>query len=167
MVITLEDYAFQYGENLKNNPNASANLTFQNVQLYVKYIKQGGNLSGEERLFKFPDTSFKLSSNALSNTSGTEIVVMWYKTLHSFMTNTSLTVTHTNTDINNEIVIASVRPKPPEEFKEPVRITWKSPELVIQVTLLLFLKLLRRIGSHICRYCQNVFFKATFLYVLT
>ena len=136
-MITLENYAFQYGENIKTNPNASANLTFQNVQLHVKYIKQGGNLSGEESLFKFSDASFNLSPDALSNTSGTVVVVMWYKTLHSFMTNISLKDTYTDTDINNEIIIASVRPKPPEEFKEPVRITWKSTELVIQVTFLL------------------------------
>jgi hypothetical protein len=108
----------------------------QNVQLHVKYLKQGGNLSGEESLFKFPDASFSLSSDAFSQ-YGTVVVVMWYKTLHSFMTNTSLKDTHTDTDINNEIIIASVRPTPPEEFKEPVRITWKSTELVIQVTFLL------------------------------
>ncbi len=131
--MTLENYAFQYGENLQNNANISRNFTFQNVQLHVNYVKQGGNMSGEERLFKFPDASFDLSSDALSNTSKTVVVVMWYKTLQYFMTNTSFEDTR-NAKVNSKIIIASVRPEPRNEgFREPVRISWSSKELVIQV----------------------------------
>ncbi len=127
----MENYAFQYGENLKNNSNTSRNFTFQNVQLHVNYLKQGGNLSKKERLFKFPDASFNLSSNALSP-NGTVVVVMWYKTLHSFMTSTSFKDTNI-TKVNSEIITASVRPEPrTETFEEPVHISWNSTELVFK-----------------------------------
>ncbi len=86
----------------------------------------------KERLFKFPDASFNLSPDTLSNTSGTVAVVMWYRTIHSFMTNTSFSDTHTNANVTSKIVIASVRPEPRKKtFKEPVRISWSSTELVI------------------------------------
>ena len=105
--------------------------TYQNVQLHVKYVKQGGNLPREGRLFKFPDASFNISPDTLSNTSGTVVVVMWYRTLHYFMTNTSFKDTR-NAKVNSEIIIASARPKQRKEwFKEPVRISWNSTELVI------------------------------------
>ena len=127
----MENYAFQYGENLKNNSNSSDNFIFQNVQLHVKYVKQDGTLSREKRLFKFPDASFNLSSNALSP-NGTVVVVMWYKTLHYFMTSTSFKDTN-NTKVNSKIIIASVRPEPRKEtFKEPVHISWNSTELVFK-----------------------------------
>ncbi len=101
------------------------------MQLHVKYVKQDGNLSREERLFKFPNASFNLSPNALSK-NGTVVVVMWYQTLHSFMTNTSFEDTN-DTKVNSEITIASVRPEPrTETFEEPVRISWNSTELVFK-----------------------------------
>ncbi len=88
-------------------------------------------MSREERLFKFPDASFNLSSNALSQ-DGTVVVVIWYKTLHSFMTSTSFKDTNI-TKVNSEIITASVRPKPrTETFEEPVRISWNSTELVFK-----------------------------------
>ncbi len=142
--MTLENYAFQYGENLQSNLNISRNFTFQNVQLHVNYVKQGGNVSAEERSFKFPDASFDLSSDALSNTSGSVVVVMWYKTLQYFMTNTRFEDT-TNAKVSSKIIIASVRPEPRNEwFREPVRISWSSKKLVIQVTVDFALKLLNR-----------------------
>ena len=101
-------------------------------------------MSGEERLFQFPNASFNLSPDALSNISGTVVVVMWYKTLHSFMTNTTFKDS-SNAKVNSEIIIASVRPEPRREwFKEPVRISWNSTELVIKVIIIFALTLLIR-----------------------
>jgi hypothetical protein len=127
----LESYGFQYGENLKKTPNATTNFTSQNhlnVQLHVKYIKQ----ESDETLFKFPDASFSLSSNALAQ-YGTVVVVLWYKTIHSFLTNT-FHDDHIYVKLNSKIITASVRPEPTtESFAEPVRISWNLKELVIQV----------------------------------
>ncbi len=101
-------------------------------------------MSQKERLFKFPDASFNLSSDALSNTSGTVVVVMWYKTLQYFMTNTSFKDT-SNAIVTSKIIIASVRPEPRNEwFREPVRISWNSKKLVIQVTVDFAFKFLTR-----------------------
>ena len=143
--MTLEKYAFQYGEKLKNNSHASNNYTtFQNVHLHVKYVKPGGTLSEKARLFQFPNASFNLSPDTLSNTSGTVVVVMWYKTLHSFMTNTTFKDS-SNAKVDSEIIIASVRPEPSKiPFKEPVRISWNSTELVIKVIIIFALTLLIR-----------------------
>jgi hypothetical protein len=129
----LENYAFQYGENLKNNKNASTTIqNYSNVQLYVKFIKREDNLSEAERLFKFPDASFNLSPDALPQSSGAVIVVLWYKTINSFLT-TSLHDGHSYAEINSKIMTASVRPEPKDKFLKPVRISWNMKELVIQV----------------------------------
>ncbi len=67
-----------------------------------------------------------------------------------FMTNTSFEGT-SNTKVNSEIIIASVRPEPRKEtFEEPVRISWNSTELVIKVTIIFALRLLIgfRVGFH-------------------
>ncbi len=51
--------------------------------------------------------------------------------IYYFMTNTSFKDTR-NAKVNSEIIIASARPKQRKEwFKEPVRISWNSTELVI------------------------------------
>ncbi len=131
LVITLEEYGFQYGKTLKNNPNDSTVFkNHSNVQLHVKYIKQGDALSQEEKQFQFPDASFKLSPNALPSKHGAVVVVMWYKTIHSFLTTFHNDL---NGKLNSKIITASVRPKPTtESFEEPVRISWRIKELVIQ-----------------------------------
>jgi hypothetical protein len=129
----LENYGFQYGENLKNNKNASTTIqNYSNVQLYVKFIKREDNLSAKERLFEFPDASFNLSPDALPQSSGAVIVVLWYKTINSFLT-TSLRDHHSYAKINSKIMTASVRPAPKDKFLQPVRISWNMKELVIQV----------------------------------
>ena len=122
-MITLENYGFQIGENMKNNPNASSTFILKNhsnVQLYVRYI----NSSKEERLVNFPDATFNLSLDALPKHSGALVVVMWYRTMHSF---------HDAKDprITSRIISASVRPEPRIKFKTPVRISWDMKELVI------------------------------------
>jgi hypothetical protein len=129
----LENYGFQYGENLKNNSNTSTIFqNHSNVQLNVKFIKREDNLSKEERLFEFPDASFNLSPDALPQSSGAVIVVLWYKTINSFLT-TSLYDGHSYAEINSKIMTASVRPEPKDKFLKPVRISWNMKELVIQV----------------------------------
>jgi hypothetical protein len=149
LVLTLEKYGFQYGENLKNNPKASANSAFQsystysNVQLHVKYIKQAGNLSMKDRLFKFPDASFNLSPDALPQESGAVVVVMWYKTIQSFLRN-SFYGDNIYAEVKSEIITASVQPTPRVKFLIPVRISWNTTELVIQFTFVYDLKILIR-----------------------
>ena len=129
----MENYAFQYGENLKNNSNASTIFqNYSNVQLYVKFIIREDNLSAEERLFEFPDASFNLSLDALPQSSGAVVVVLWYKTINSFLT-PSLHDYHSYAKINSKIMTASVRPAPKDKFLQPVRISWNMKELVIQV----------------------------------
>ncbi|CAB3980610.1 adhesion G- coupled receptor D1-like [Paramuricea clavata] len=129
LVTTLENYAFQHGENLKNNSNASTIFqNYSNVQLYVKFIKREDNLSAEERLFEFPDASFNLSPDALPQSSGAVVVVLWYKTINSFLT-TSLHDDHSYAEINSKIMTASVRPEPKDKFLQPVRISWNMKEL--------------------------------------
>ena len=129
----MENYGFQYGENLKNNKNASTTIqNYSNVQLYVKFIKREDNLSAKERLFEFLDVSFNLSPDALPQSSGAVIVVLWYKTINSFLT-TSLHDGHSYAKINSKIMTASVRPEPKDKFLKPVRISWNIKELVIQV----------------------------------
>jgi hypothetical protein len=109
--------------------------------MHIQYITQAKYFSREGRLFRFPGASFNLSPDALSNTSGTVVVVMWYKTVHSFMTK-SFYGNHTHAKVSNEIIIASVEPKPRKKtFEEPVRISWNSLELVIQSHSYYFSKL--------------------------
>ncbi len=92
-------------------------------------------MSREERIFKLPDASFNLSPNALSR-KGTVVVVMWYKKLHYFVTNTSFKDTSI-TKVNSKIIIASVRPEPRRKtFEEPVHISWNSTELVFKVIVI-------------------------------
>ena len=100
-------------------------------------------MSKEERIFKLPGASLNLSPNALSK-KRTVVVVMWYKTLHSFMTHTSFEDT-SNTKVSSKIIIASVRPEPQRKtFEDPVRISWNSTELVFKVIVIFALKLLIR-----------------------
>jgi hypothetical protein len=131
LVKTLEDFAFQHGDFLKYNPSTSALVIFeyQNIHLQVKYIKQGNTASIEERLFRFPSTSFILSPDALS--PETIVAVVWYKTLHSFIRN-SFHGSKIFEEVKREVVTASVRPKPPETFEEPVRISWNLTGMVSQ-----------------------------------
>ena len=128
LVITLEEYGFQYGKNLKNNPNDRNELkNHSNVQLHVQYIKRGNNLSKRET-FKFPNASFSLLPNALATKSDAVVVVLWYKTINSLLRNGD----QIDGKLNSKIITASVQPEP-ETFAEPVRISWNVEELVIQV----------------------------------
>ena len=87
----------------------------------------------EERAFRFPNASFNLSSDALSKTSGTKVAVMWYKTIHLFISN-SFEGHPDYGENNSEIITASVSPTPePKQFEEPVRMTWNLMEMVIKV----------------------------------
>ena len=58
---------------------------YSNIQLRVKCITQRYKSSEKEKLFKFQDTSFELSPHALPQKSGAIVVVLWYKTMHSFL----------------------------------------------------------------------------------
>ena len=131
----MEKYAFQYVENLKVNLNASGIIEYPNLQLHVKYIKQGGEFSREKVSFIFPNASFNLSSDALSTTSGTEVVVLWYRTLHHFINN-SFNGSPVYGKVKSEIITASVQPRPPKHFEEPVHITWNTTDVVTKVIIL-------------------------------
>jgi hypothetical protein len=125
--MTLENFGFQNGENMKNKTNATTSLFFQNhsnVHLRVKYIKQ--EVSPKEKSFTFPDALFNLSSSALPLKSDAIVVVMWYKTIHSFLKNTF----DNDHEIKSKIITASVQPKPTEKFSQPVHISWKIKKLV-------------------------------------
>ena len=127
MMITLENYGFQNGENMKNNPNASSTFILKNhsnVQLYVRYEQRKRRSSKGERLVNFPGATFNLSPDALPKHSGALVVVIWYKTMHSFRGANDPRIT-------NRIISASVRPEPRIKFKTPVRISWDMKELVI------------------------------------
>ncbi|XP_028402491.1 adhesion G protein-coupled receptor L3-like [Dendronephthya gigantea] len=127
MIITLKNYGFQNGENIKKNPNASSFFIFKNhsnVQLYATYAQHTRRLSREGRSFKFPDATFKLSSDALPKHSGALVVVIWFKTMHSFLNDDM----H-NPMITSNMISASVRPEPRTKFKRPVRIRWDMKEL--------------------------------------
>jgi hypothetical protein len=132
LVITLEDYGFQYGENLKNSSNTSLIVKdYPNVQLNLRYIKYSGNLSPEERLFKFPNASFNLSPDALRKESGAVVVILWYKTIHSLIKNTSYG-DNIYAAISSKIITVNVRPEQRVKFSQPVRISWDLAELVIK-----------------------------------
>ena len=102
---------------------------YLNVQLRVKRINNSENCisTPAERLFTFPYVSFNLSSSALPLNFSAIAVVMWYKTLHSFLTNTF----NDNEEIKSKIITASVRPKPTEKFSQPVRIIWNMKRQVM------------------------------------
>lgn len=134
LVITVENYGFQFEEHLKKKPSALAIFTnYSNVVLHVKYIRQATRLSQEERLFQFSDSAFEISPDALPHESGAVIVVVWYKTLHSFLRNI-LYDWNSDAEVSSEIISASVLPKPKQTFSEPVRISWNTMTLVIYVT---------------------------------
>ena len=96
----------------------------------------------EERTFRFPNASFNLSSDALSKTSGTKVAVMWYKTIHDFISNSFEGRPVLYGKVNSKIITASVRPTPePKQFKEPVRMTWNLIEMVIKVIVAFFVTL--------------------------
>jgi hypothetical protein len=130
LVITLENYGFQHGEKQKNNSDGTEVIlkNHTNVQLHVKYIKQGETI--EDTSFKFQDASFNLSSSALQRKSGAIVVVLWYKTINSFLTN-SFHDNQSYARLNSKIITASVRSAEPNNFT--VRINWNIKELVIRI----------------------------------
>ena len=132
MITTLEKYGFQYGEHLKNSTNASDIIRYPNLQLHVRYIKEGGEFYRKKESFMFPNASFNLSSDALSTTTGTKVVVLWYKTMHQFINN-SVNGSPNYGKVNSEIITASVQPRPPKQFEEPARITWNTTDLVTKL----------------------------------
>ena len=135
LVITLEEYGFHYGENLKNSSNTSLIVKdYPNVQLNLRYIKYAGNLSPEERLFKFPNASFNLSPDALRKESGAVVVILWYKTINSLIKNT-FHGDNIYAAIRSRIITVNVRPEQKKKFSEPVRISWDLAELVIKAFL--------------------------------
>ncbi|XP_028400846.1 fibrillin-3-like [Dendronephthya gigantea] len=122
LAVTLQNYGFQCGEKLKNNKSTSPIFrNHSNVQIRVKYQKPS-EFPPQERVFNFPNTSFILSPDAIRNTSGAVVVVVWYKTLNLFLTN--IDYDGSNHTVNSKIITASVRPEPKMSFKEPVRIIW-------------------------------------------
>ena len=128
LVITLQNFGFQYGENLKKNKNISPILhNFSNVHMRVRYHKRS-ELSPQDRIFHFPNASFILSPDAILNNSGAVVVVMWYKTLNLFLT--SMNYNGNMHTINDRIITASVQPEPKMSFEEPVRISWDRKEMV-------------------------------------
>ena len=129
---TLEDYAFQYGYYLKNNPSERpfVSLDNENIHLQARYIKKADKASNKEISFMFSNGSFNLSPDALS--SETIVAVVWYKTIHSFISNT-FRGSNIYGELKREIVIASVRPEPREKFEKPVRISWNITGLVSSI----------------------------------
>ncbi|XP_028410421.1 CD97 antigen-like [Dendronephthya gigantea] len=124
LVMTLENYGFQCGNKLENNTyNSSVFQNRSNVQLHVKYLKTNVELAQKERLFNFSNASFSLSRDALATESGAVVVILWYKTLNSFL-GKRLSGKNVYATVNNKIISASVRPEPRIPFREPVRITW-------------------------------------------
>ena len=84
--------------------------------------------SEKEKLFKFQDTSFEFLPDALPQKSGAIVVVLWYKTMHSFLKDKGYFA-----KISTNIITASVRPEPDprKKFSTPVRIIWTIKRLVI------------------------------------
>ena len=104
------------------------------------YIKQAGKLSRKERIFNFSKASFKLSSDELSSESDTVVAVLWYKTLHSFVTKSFYS--DVQEKLRSEIISVNVRPEPKMPFKEPVLISWDKDEVVKKlIPLDFFLKM--------------------------
>ena len=123
LVNTLEEYAFQYVYYFKKNASASpfVSLDKQNFHLQARYIKNANKASNKEISFMFSNGSFNLSPDALS--SETIVAVVWYKTIHSFISNT-FRGSNIYGEVKREIVTASVRPDPRGKFEKPVRISW-------------------------------------------
>ena len=102
---------------------------YSNVQLRVKYVTQTKNISHEEALFQFQDTSFTLSPAALPQESDAVVVVLWYKTMDSIL---KTKISHDYAKFVTKMITASVRPEPRRRFATPVRIRWNTTRLVIQ-----------------------------------
>ena len=126
---TLESYGFQYGENLKNNSNRQRTFqNYSNIKLHVSLLEADNVSTPKEKSFIFPDASFNITPNALHLQSGAILVVIWFKTIHSFFTNTI-----DSDEIRSKIITASIRPEPTEKFSQPIRLSWSIQNLVIQV----------------------------------
>ncbi|XP_028401048.1 adhesion G protein-coupled receptor L2-like [Dendronephthya gigantea] len=125
LVTTLENYGLQYGEEIRNNTNGFISQNSSNVQLRVRYMENtAGNFTLEDRRTNFPNASFIISSDAIPEESGSLAVVVWYKTLNSFLGEKF----HTSNDyvkVNSKIITASVRPQSKIlQFTQPVQIIW-------------------------------------------
>ncbi|XP_028410387.1 CD97 antigen-like [Dendronephthya gigantea] len=128
LAITLEKYGLQHANSLRNSTtNSSVFQNHSNIQLRVLYIKPAGKLSRKERIFNFSKASFKLSNDALSNETDTVVAVLWYKTLHSFLTKSFYG--DIQEELKSEIISVNVRPEPKMPFEKPVRISWDKDEV--------------------------------------
>ncbi|XP_028411086.1 adhesion G protein-coupled receptor L4-like [Dendronephthya gigantea] len=128
LVMTLQNYATQQGEALKNDASNSAIFyNRSNIQLRVEYTNQS-QLTPERGIFNFPNASFVLSPDALAKDSGAVVAVVWYKTLNSFLTDGLDDKDDINGIINSTIISASVQPHPMKNLEEPVRISWDTKE---------------------------------------
>ena len=135
MMNSLESYGFQYGETLNNSKfsNNSVFLKHSNVQLRIKLINPNVDLTQEERQFNLSASSFHLSRDALPKKSGSGsiVVVIWYKALNLFFTNSFTSADSLEGEIKSQIITARIRPKPSAvHFEEPVRIVWDTVKLV-------------------------------------
>ncbi|XP_028412672.1 CD97 antigen-like [Dendronephthya gigantea] len=123
LVATLQKYGVQSGNILKNKNTSHTFQNFPNVQLRVNYMNSS-EFSPQDRLFNFPNASFNISRDALPKNSGAVVVVVWYKTLNSFLTKNIYD--GNNYAIKSRIISASVQPEATRiPFKQPVRIHWK------------------------------------------
>lgn len=130
LVMTLENYGFQCGNSLENNTyNSSVFQNHSNVQLHVKYLKSNNKLAKRERLFRFSNATFSLSPDALATESGAVIVILWYKTLNSFL-GKDLSGDNVYATVNRKVISASVRPEPRMPFRKPIRIIWDTADPV-------------------------------------
>ncbi|XP_028412671.1 adhesion G protein-coupled receptor E1-like [Dendronephthya gigantea] len=130
LVVTLQKYGVQSGNIIKNKNTSHIFQIFSNVQLRVKYMKSSEFLP-QDRLFNFPNASFSISRDALPKNSGAVVVVVWYKTLNSFLTKNIYD--GNNYAIKSRIISASVQPEATRiPFKQPVRIHWKENVLVMK-----------------------------------
>ncbi|XP_028410418.1 adhesion G protein-coupled receptor E2-like isoform X2 [Dendronephthya gigantea] len=128
LAITLEKYGLQHANSLRNSTtNSSVFQNHSNIQLRVLYIKPAGKLSRKERIFNFSKASFKLSNDELSNETDTVVAVLWYKTLHSFLTKSFYG--DIQEELKSEIISVNVRPEPKMPFEKPVRISWDKDEV--------------------------------------
>ncbi|XP_028412665.1 adhesion G protein-coupled receptor L1-like [Dendronephthya gigantea] len=130
LVVTLQKYGVQSGNILKNKNTSHIFQNFSNVQLRVNYMNSS-EFPPQDRLFNFPNASFNISRDALPKNSGAVVVVVWYKTLNSFLTKNIYD--GNNYAIKSRIISASVRPEATRiPFKEPVRIHWKENVFVMK-----------------------------------
>lgn len=136
-MVSLENYGFQLGRDLRRNDNESTLIQKKtNVELRVKIVKPKTNSTVQYTKFLLTNASFELSPSAFrpGNDETAVVVVVHYSTLHSLLAQVNLRRGQTKFDdmgsdteyiLNNEIITASVRPKPPIEFEKPVRIIWR------------------------------------------